>query len=140
MTNAFEEEVNALYAGCHPGDSHEIVRLLGPLFAKADRYVPVFCSYVEALYDLRRLDEAAAAALVLHERAAHDPDARPPGAPVPPEPMWLYRKARSTRSRDLAFAGDMRAAAAILDELVARGIATDIDRRTLDRYRAGHTR
>ncbi len=140
MTSDFAAKLDALYAECHPADSEQIVRVLGPLFAQAERYHPVLCAYVEALYDLRRLEEAAAAALVLHEMALRDFDEAQPGAPAPAEPMHLYRKARSTQSRDLAFSGDFRAAAAILDELVARGVASEIDRRTLDRYRAGHMR
>ncbi len=140
MTNAFEEELNARYAECHPSDSERIIQALGPLFANADRYYPVFCFYVAALYDVRRLEEAAETALVLHEKALHDPDTVQHGLSVPPAPMELYRKARSTHSRDLAFSGDIPAAAAILDDLVTRGIASEIDRRRLDRYRAGHSR
>jgi hypothetical protein len=137
MTSAFEETLNARYAECHPTDSERIIQILGPFFANADRYYPVFCFYVAALYRARRLDEAAKAALFLHEKAVHDPDTVEQGWKVPPMPMELYRKARSAHSRDLAFAGDRAAAIAVLEELVARGIASETDARRLERYRLG---
>jgi hypothetical protein len=100
--------------------------------ADADRYYPVFCFYVGALYRARRLEEAAEAALFLHEKAVHDPDTVEHGLKVPSFPMELYRKARSAYSRDLALAGDGAAAIAVLRELVARGVASEPDKRRLE--------
>jgi|GEM_PF-2692286 len=68
LISAFEEALSARYAECYPTDSERIIQVLGPDFAKADRYYPVFCFYVAALYRTRRLDEAAKAALFLYEK------------------------------------------------------------------------
>ena len=50
MASEFEERLNARYAECHPTDSDRIIEVLGPHFTTADRYYPVFCFYVAALY------------------------------------------------------------------------------------------
>jgi len=71
--------------------------------------------------------------LVLHKKALDDPDTVKGGLKVPPEPMELYRKARSARAGTLAREGRLEAAITLLQDLVSRGIASTTDRRTLAR-------
>lgn len=109
------------------------IAYLERVFNTTQDYVPLLCSYADALYELGDYGQSAKVATELHRRAKKSPEWKDS---VPPAPRRIAAKAYRAQAKRLKKEGRTKQAIAVFKKLVRTGFATENDQHFLAKLEA----
>lgn len=100
------------------------------VFGNSNAYYPQLCAYADGFYKMGDYLKAAEVALEIHRRAENSPEC---DGILPSAPMSIVAKAYRSKAKEHKKQGETRQALALFQQLVEMGLATDNDRKLLQK-------